>query len=123
MTKKQKFWKSIIAVVVLGLLCIGTWATTSARLTSGGIFAPSTDNSATNDATKATNLVTSLTPPAGDSIFGVFELEGNILKARTLETTGPLSTAQTLIMQTSKPVFYLMALDQPFLRPAAPKMI
>ena len=81
MTKKQKFWKSIVAVVVLGLLCIGTWATTSARLTSGSIFAPSPDNSAATETTKVNNLVTSLTPPAGDSIFGVFELEGNIFES------------------------------------------
>ena len=81
MTKKQKFWKSIIAVVVLALVCIGTWATTSARFTSGGISVPSTDKSATNDATKATNLVTSLTTPAGDSIFSVFELDGNIFES------------------------------------------
>ena len=81
MTKKQKFWKSFVAVAVFGLLCIGTWATTSARLTIGGISAPSTDNSATKNAAKANNLVNSLTPTPGDSIFSVIELDGDIFES------------------------------------------
>ena len=81
MTKKQKFWKSTLALVVLGLLCIGTWATTSARLTAGGIFAPSTDNTAINNATKARDLLTALKPMPGDPLTGVFELEGNIFES------------------------------------------
>ena len=81
MTRRPNFWKCIVGVVVLAMLFVGTWASTSARLTGGGIFAPSTDNSATtNNATK-TNLVTSLSPAPGDSIFGVFELDGNIFES------------------------------------------
>lgn len=79
MTRKQNFWKFTMGVVVLGLLSIGTWATTSARLTNGG--SPSADNGATANSTKAPNLLTSLSPLPGDPIAGVFELDGDILES------------------------------------------
>ena len=81
MTKKQHFWKLMVGVVVLGLLTIGTWATTSARLTSGGESKQSTDNTATTNSAIATNLVSTLKAMAGDPITGVFELDGNIFES------------------------------------------
>lgn len=56
MTKRSNFWKCIMGVVVIALLLVGTWAATSARLASA------------------------LSPPAGDSITAVFELDDNIFE-------------------------------------------
>lgn len=56
MSKKSNFWKCTMGVVVIALLFVGTWAATSARLASA------------------------LSPPAGDPIDGVFELDGNIFE-------------------------------------------
>ncbi|HSE18585.1 MAG TPA: hypothetical protein VLB46_16135 [Pyrinomonadaceae bacterium] len=55
MSNKPNFWKLILGVVVLSLFLIAGLAATSARLTS-------------------------LNPPAGDPITGVFELDGNIFE-------------------------------------------
>ncbi|HSL55462.1 MAG TPA: hypothetical protein VK868_13760, partial [Pyrinomonadaceae bacterium] len=77
MSNKPNFWKMMMGVVVLSLFVIATWAATSARLTSAVKTTRSTDNS----ATKPSNLLTSLTAPAGDPIAGVFELDGNIFES------------------------------------------
>jgi hypothetical protein len=77
MTRKQDLWKWIMGVLVLSLVFIATWATTSARLTSA----------------KATHWTTALnltataapTPTGTDPITGVIELDGNITDA----TPGP----------------------------------
>ena len=84
MTRKSKFWKLISLFVVLGLLFVGTWATTSARLTSGGKSTPFTTEKTTttsNNTTAKPNLLSSLTAPAGDPITGVFELDGDIFES------------------------------------------
>ncbi len=78
MSNKPNFWKLIMGVVVLSVFVIATWAATSARLTSAVKSTRSTDNTANN---KASNLLTSLTAPAGDPITGVFELDGNIFES------------------------------------------
>jgi len=65
-----------MGVVVLSLFVIASWAATSTRLTSALKTTRSTDNS----STKASNLVTSLSAPAGDPLTGVFELDGNIFE-------------------------------------------
>jgi len=75
-TNKPNFWKLIMGVVVLSLFVIASWAATSTRLTSALKTTRSTDNS----STKASNLVTSLSAPAGDPLTGVFELDGNIFE-------------------------------------------
>ena len=79
MTRKPNFWKCILGMIVLSMLFVGAWATTSARLSSGK-SAASTDNSATSSP-QAANLLTSLTTLAGDPITGVFELDGNIFES------------------------------------------
>lgn len=81
MNKKPDFLKWTIGVVVLSLLLIATIATTSARLTSAGKSTRSSDNPATTNSTKPSNLLTSLNAPAGDPITGVFELDGNIFES------------------------------------------
>lgn len=81
MSNKPNFWKMIMGVVVLSLFVIATWAATSARLASAVKSTHSTDNTATSNSTKASNLLTSLTAPAGDPITGVFELDGNIFES------------------------------------------
>lgn len=81
MSNKPNFWKVIMGVVVLSLFVIATWAATSAHLTSAKRSAQPTDNAATSNSTKASNLLNSLTAPAGDPITGVFELDGNIFES------------------------------------------
>jgi hypothetical protein len=80
-TRKPNLWKCLMGVVVISLLFIVTWATTSARLTSAGKATPSTDKSATSNSAKVPDLLTALSPPAGDPITGVFELDGNIFES------------------------------------------
>jgi len=75
-SNKPNFWKLIMGVVVLSLFVIASWAATSTRLTSALKRTHSTDNS----STKAANLLTSLSAPAGDPLAGVFELDGNIFE-------------------------------------------
>ena len=80
MTRKPNFVKFMLGVLVLALLFIGAWATTSARLTNAKKVTAPTDKSAvTNNSTTAPYLSNSLALPAGDSIFDVFELDGDIL--------------------------------------------
>ena len=75
MTKKPNFAKFILGTVVLALLFIGTWAATSARLTSA-------KKSAAFTATTAAALPLSMPAPTATPPFvrpiDLFELEGNI---------------------------------------------
>src|SRR5687768_1058035 len=72
-SKNQNFWKWILGVVVLTLMFIGTWATTSARLTNA-------KSSKWTTPLTFTRAAASL--PAGtDLVDGVIELDGNIIDA------------------------------------------
>jgi hypothetical protein len=86
MTKKPSFWKCIMGVTVLSLLFIGTWATTSARLTSAKI----------NNWTKTLNLkgatIAAPAPTGTDLITGVIELDGDIVDAAPGPTPDDWST-------------------------------
>ena len=70
MTKKPGFWKCVMGVVVLSLLFVAVWATTSAHLTSARV----------NRWTSTLNFTPAAAPtPTGtDPITGVIELDGNI---------------------------------------------
>lgn len=69
MGKKQNFRKGMLAVIVLSLLLLATWATTST---------PSTNASFTNWHT-ALSSVAAPTPTGTDLITGVIELDGDIV--------------------------------------------
>lgn len=81
MSNKPNFWKLIMGVAVLSVFVIATWAATSAHLTHAVKTTRATDNTATSNPIKDSNLLTSLTAPAGDPITGVFELDGNIFES------------------------------------------
>ena len=78
MTRKPNFAKCMLGIVVLALLFIGTFAITRAPLTS----AKKTDLAATKSSANSPKIALpgarALTPPLFDSIFNVFELEGDI---------------------------------------------
>ncbi len=78
MTKKPNFAKCILGVFVLAILFIGTWATTSASLTSAKKSAVS-PTALSNSPNLVSRYAAPLAPVSGeDSIFGVFELDGDI---------------------------------------------
>ena len=78
MTRKPNFWKCILGVVVLALLFVGTWATTRAPLTSAKKVTVSTTKTAVSNPNLALPNAAPLAPAGTDSIFNVFELEGDI---------------------------------------------
>lgn len=73
MTKKPGFWKCMMGVVVLSLLFVAVWATTSAHLTSAKVnrWSPTLNFSP----------AAAPTPTGTDPITGVIELDGNITDA------------------------------------------
>jgi hypothetical protein len=79
MTRKPNFVKFILGTVVLALVFVGTWAATSARLTSAkksAVLPTVVSNSSNLVSRYAAPLATPT--PGGDSIFAVFELDGDI---------------------------------------------
>ena len=78
MNTKPNFWKLMLGVVVLSLLFIGTWATTSANLTSENklTIAPA-KNAATTNPTMAPHAKT--LAPFLDNVTSVLEIDGDIV--------------------------------------------
>ena len=78
MTRKPVFWKSIVTCVVLALLFIGTWATTSASLTGRNklIVAPD-KNAATSNPKMGPNA--KALAPFIDDVTSVLEIDGDIV--------------------------------------------
>jgi hypothetical protein len=78
MTRKPNFVKFLLGTCVLALLFIGTWATTRTPLTSAKTSATKATAVANNPASVA-RYAAPLAPASGeDSIFSVFEIEGDI---------------------------------------------
>src|SRR6266540_2367998 len=78
MTKKPNFAKCILGVFVLAILFIGTWATTSARLTSAKKSAVS-PTALSISPNLVSRYAAPLAPASGDdNIFSVFEIDGDI---------------------------------------------
>lgn len=78
MTKKPNFWKCMMGVVVLALLFIGTFAITRAPLTSAKTILGTSLGSAPVSPTMPVPRIAPAPPAGTDSIFGVFEIEGDI---------------------------------------------
>ena len=80
MTRKPNFAKCMLGIVVLALLFIGTFAVTRAPLASAKKSALSTTTTTSANSPKMVALpgARPLTPAGTDSIFSVFELEGDI---------------------------------------------
>ena len=76
MTRKPNFAKFIVGITALALLFVGTWASTSARLTSAKkVNAPSGNSAYTNP--KVTRPTLRATAPL-DALTSVLELDGDI---------------------------------------------
>ncbi|HSE23223.1 MAG TPA: hypothetical protein VLB68_16265 [Pyrinomonadaceae bacterium] len=79
MTKKPNFWKCMMGVVVLAILFVATFAITRAPLTSAKTMMSTSLASAPVSSTMPVPRIAPAPPAGTDSIFGVFELEGDIL--------------------------------------------
>ena len=76
MTKKPNFWKCIMGIVVLSLLFVGTWAATSARLTSAKKASGSGMKAKTSTPLP---LLPAPAPPIGTDLISTrFEVDGDI---------------------------------------------
>jgi hypothetical protein len=80
MTRKPNFAKFILGIVVLALLFIGTWAFTSAPLTSAKKSAAAITTTASAVPKMASLKPLVMSPAAGDDLISsVFEVDGNIV--------------------------------------------
>ena len=78
MTRKPNFWKLMLGLAVIGVMFMGTWATTRSAFTRTTKINSPTPINLTAKSTLAMALPT---PTGTDLITGVIELDGNITDA------------------------------------------